>query len=159
MKKQRDEFVIYKIVNTINNKIYIGSAKYFAERKGEHYYMFRNNKHSNKHLQNSYNKYGDVFKFEILEYCNPETLMEKEQYYIDNLKPEYNILKEAYSSLGFKHSEETKKLLSSKFKGMQRSLGRIHSEETKQKIREKALLRHSKSKGFELQRIRENEPK
>ena len=34
--------------------------------------------------------------------------MDREQYYLDCLKPEYNILKIAGSSLGFKHSEETK---------------------------------------------------
>lgn len=61
MQNKRKEFVIYKIINTINGKIYVGSAKYFAGRKGEHYSMLRNNKHSNKHLQNSYNKYGNVF--------------------------------------------------------------------------------------------------
>jgi group I intron endonuclease len=153
--KTRDEFVIYKITNIINNKIYIGSAKYFARRKGEHYYMWRNSKHSNQHLQNSYNKYGDVFKFEIIEYCIEKNLIEKEQFYIDTLNPQYNILKEAYSSIGFKHSEETKQLLSKKFKGMQRSLGRKFSEETKSKMRESALKRHAE-KRFELQRLKEN---
>ena len=131
--KSRDEYVVYKITNTINNKIYIGSAKYFARRKGEHYYMWRNNNHSNQHLQNSYSKYGDVFKFEILEYCKPENLVEKEQYYIDTLKPDYNILKKAYSSLGYKHSEKTKVILSKKFKGMKRILGRVLNKESKRK--------------------------
>lgn len=34
--------------------------------------------------------------------------MVREQYYIDSLNPEYNILKMAGSRLGHKHSEETK---------------------------------------------------
>jgi len=35
------------------------------------------------------------FKLEILEYCEADRLiiLEREQYYIDLLKPEYNILK------------------------------------------------------------------
>ena len=39
-------------------------------------------------------------------------IIKREQYYIDVLKPKYNILKLAGSSLGFKHKEETKKLMS-----------------------------------------------
>jgi len=29
---------------------------------------------------------------EILEYCDPLNIISREQYYLDNLKPEYNIL-------------------------------------------------------------------
>jgi hypothetical protein len=47
------------------------------------------------------------FNLEILEYCNKESLINREQYYIDLLKPEYNICKIAGSMLGFKHSEKT----------------------------------------------------
>ena len=48
------------------------------------------------------------FRLDILEYCAPEECIEREQFYIDALKPEYNILIRAGSSLGFKHSEKTK---------------------------------------------------
>ncbi len=40
--------------------------------------------------------------------CEINVLIEREQYYLDLLKPEYNILKIAGSMLGFKHSEATK---------------------------------------------------
>lgn len=54
-------------------------------------------------------KYGhSSFKLDILEYCSPNVLIEREQHYFDQLKPEYNILKVAGSSFGFKHSEVTK---------------------------------------------------
>jgi group I intron endonuclease len=49
----------------------------------------------------------DNFKLEILEHCKPSELIKREQYYIDLLKPEYNILKVAGSSLGVKRSIET----------------------------------------------------
>lgn len=53
-------------------------------------------------------KYGySEFKLEILEYCNPKELAIREQYYMDHLYPEYNVLKTAYSSLGYKHTEKT----------------------------------------------------
>jgi group I intron endonuclease len=57
-------------------------------------------------------KYGySNFQLEILEYCEPSIIIEREQYYLDILKPEYNILQKANSSLGWlrpKHSEITK---------------------------------------------------
>lgn len=52
-------------------------------------------------------KYGyNNFTLDILEYCSKDLLIEREQYYLDLLNPEYNILKQAYSLLGYKHSEE-----------------------------------------------------
>ena len=67
--------------------------------------------------------------FEILEYCDPDKAIEREQYYLDQLRPKYNILKTAGSSLGFKHSAET----------IAKLKGRKHSEEAIAKMREKAL--------------------
>ena len=53
-------------------------------------------------------KYGySKFSLNILEYCEPSVLIKREQYYLDILKPEYNILKFAGSRLGCKHSLET----------------------------------------------------
>jgi group I intron endonuclease len=52
-------------------------------------------------------KYGYVnFKLEILEYCKADKLVVREQYYLYYLNPEYNVLKYAYSVLGYKHSPE-----------------------------------------------------
>jgi group I intron endonuclease len=95
------------------------------------------------------------FSLEILEYCgasSPSNIIEREQYYLDTLKPEYNILKIAGSPLGRKHSEEsrakmnashmgkilsekTKALMSEKKKGENHPLfGKTRSESTKSKI-------------------------
>lgn len=58
-------------------------------------------------------KYGySEFKLEILEFTARDTLIVREQYFLDKLHPEYNILKFSDSSLGYKHKEATKKLLS-----------------------------------------------
>lgn len=60
-------------------------------------------------------KHGhENFTLEILEYCSITELFVREQYYLDLLKPEYNILKFAYSTKGYKHSAETIALLKSK---------------------------------------------
>lgn len=49
-------------------------------------------------------KYGySSFRLEILEYCDPDKRFDRENFYINECKPEYNILKFAYtmpSSLG-----------------------------------------------------------
>lgn len=53
-------------------------------------------------------KYGySNFSLDVIEYCESDKLISREQYYIDLLKPEYNILKIAGSRLGSKHSPET----------------------------------------------------
>lgn len=53
-------------------------------------------------------KYGySNFNLEILEYCEPSEVVSREQHYLDLLQPEYNILKNAGSTLGYKHTEET----------------------------------------------------
>jgi len=54
-------------------------------------------------------KYGySNFSFEILEYCNKNEILVREQYYLDTLKPEYNILPTSGYPLGYKHTEEAK---------------------------------------------------
>ncbi len=53
-------------------------------------------------------KYGySNFRLEILEYCDPDKTLNREQAFLDLLQPHYNILKKAGSLLGFRHSEET----------------------------------------------------
>jgi NUMOD1 domain len=70
-------------------------------------------------------KYGySNFQLEILEYCEPSNCIEREQYYIDLFKPEYNILKKASSPLGYKHSEVAIRKISASLIGNKRSLGR-----------------------------------
>lgn len=55
-------------------------------------------------LKNGYEK----FKVEILEYCNPQECLDKEDYYLKEFKPEYNICSKAGSSFGRLDSEETR---------------------------------------------------
>jgi hypothetical protein len=63
-------------------------------------------------------KYGySNFKLEILEYCSPEDVIKREEYYLKIFEPYYNILKIAGSSLGYTHSQETKDKMSAAKKG------------------------------------------
>ncbi|HVY53957.1 MAG TPA: GIY-YIG nuclease family protein [Gammaproteobacteria bacterium] len=100
---------IYKIINLINGKFYIGSSKNIDERWRIHKVYLIRNKHHSRHLQSSWNKYGaDAFEFHIIEYCEKEKLIEREQYYLDTLKPIYNSSPTARSPLGTKHTKEFK---------------------------------------------------
>lgn len=59
---------IYKIINVINNKFYVGSAVDFTARKRRHWWALRSQRHANKHLQAAWNKYGEAaFRFVIVE--------------------------------------------------------------------------------------------
>ncbi len=107
---------VYCVINIINNKKYIGSASGIGmifERLIKHRSTLLLNKHYNKHFQKAWNKYGkDSFEIEILEVCEKEKCIEREQYYIDLLKPEYNICKIAGSTLGKGHNKETRQKIS-----------------------------------------------
>jgi group I intron endonuclease len=74
---------IYKITNTKNNKIYVGSSLDMKKRREKHFWMLEKGIHDNKFLQSSYNKDGkESFVFEIVEFCDERDLVEKENYYI-----------------------------------------------------------------------------
>jgi len=78
---------IYKIQNIVNDKIYIGSSVNLDSREYKHFWMLERNGHDNEYLQHSYNKYGkDSFKFEIIEECCYDDLINKENFYIDFYK-------------------------------------------------------------------------
>jgi group I intron endonuclease len=107
---------IYKITNIVNNKFYIGSCSsktFLYERLIHHRDDLINNKHCNFYFQRSFNKYGiDSFYYEIIEICNPQECIIREQYWIDLLNPHYNLLKVAGSSFGRECKLETRKRIS-----------------------------------------------
>ena len=128
---------IYKIANKLNDNFYIGSAIDIKQRFRNHVSQLKHTKHPNIILQRIINKYGfDVLFFEIIEYVeNKNNLIIREQYYIDNLNPKYNICKTAGSRLGTKASKETKKKLSESHKGPRLDRrGFKHSNESKAKM-------------------------
>jgi group I intron endonuclease len=53
---------VYKIVNKVTKQCYVGQSQRIKKRLKEHFRLLRWNKHTNPHLQNSYNRYGaDAF--------------------------------------------------------------------------------------------------
>lgn len=138
----KDSSGIYQIKNVLNNKIYIGSSSNVKKRHDSHKRALISNKHKNSRLQNSWNKYGEAaFEFEILITCDPSMCIWYEQQFIDQWKPEYNLSPTAGSCLGVKNSDEVKRKRSKILIGNKRTLGYKHTEESKRKISEAGKTR------------------
>jgi group I intron endonuclease len=76
---------IYRIRNTITNKVYIGSSRDMFERRAEHRRLLRKGEHRSVKLQRSFDKHGEeAFVFEILEEVKDKLrLCDLEQVWID----------------------------------------------------------------------------
>lgn len=105
---------IYRIINIVNNKCYIGSAVNLKLRLQKHYYELNKKVHNNKHLLRSYEKYGENnFKIEILEIfenINYNELLNLEKEYIkffNSIELGYNQMLD--NSSYFKNLNKTKK--------------------------------------------------
>jgi group I intron endonuclease len=99
---------VYRWINNDNGKTYIGSSINLSNRFRLYFnYDFISDKNRNKSLiHDALTLYGySKFTLEILEYCDENLVLIREQHYLDSLNPEYNLLKIAGSLTGFKHSE------------------------------------------------------
>jgi len=111
IKENKGKAGIYRWMNLINGKSYVGSSADLGKRLRNYFnldYLELAIQKNQSLIYRSVLKSGySSFSLEILEYCSPEKCLEREQYYLDLLKPEYNLLKTAGSSLGFKHSADS----------------------------------------------------
>jgi len=159
LKQNKGISGIYRLNNLITGKSYVGSSVNLAGKFSIYYSkkaMLSKLSTSTSIIYNAILKHDYAnFSLDILEYCDINIVIEREQYYMDLLKPEYNILKLAGSRLGKKQSEEVKQLISDGLKGRKFSkdcvvkmkiaaklrlgnktsfFGKTHSIETKYKI-------------------------
>ena len=82
---------VYKITNIITGDFYIGSSKDVKNRWAAHKWPSTWKEHPNNPMYIDMQNYGvDKFEFEILEEVESEQLKEKEQQFIETLKPVYN---------------------------------------------------------------------
>lgn len=152
---------VYGIFNLVNKKVYIGSSgnkRGLNARLTRHKIELNQNTHHNSHLQRAWNKYGSInFEFRILEECEIDMLIIKEQEWMNFYKsnnPEhgYNLIgadrhvmsdetKEKIRSkmIGRTFSQESKKKMSSSAMGNCKFLGKHHSDKAKEKIRKAQL--------------------
>lgn len=144
LKENQNKKVVYRWVNNINHKTYIGSSVNFSVRLYK-YFSLKNLAKSKTPIHNALLKYGlENFSLEILEYCEQDVNpVLREQHYFDLLgSPYYNILEKAGSLLGFKHSKDT----------FEKFVNREVSEETRKNLSVAAtgriLTEQDKKKNF-----------
>lgn len=135
---------IYKIINIINSKFYVGSAVDLKRRKTRHFSELRGNKHNNRHLQAAWNKYGEqAFVFVVLEEVSADAdLLTAENVWlhahvgqencynigVDAVAPMQGMARELSPTWG-------RKRLATELKA-QNWLGRTHKPESKELIRQ-----------------------
>ena len=108
---------VYCLVNKVSSKVYIGSGTNVRNRLMGHFWELRRGVHKNRHLQASFNKYGeDSFSWFVLEMCDLSIKYEREQFWIDEfdaVRSGYNIRPRAdYKTV----NEDTKKRISAALK-------------------------------------------
>jgi group I intron endonuclease len=122
---------IYKIVNKIDNKYYVGRTAFLDKRWGQHVWSLKSNRHPNRYLQFAWNKYGEsAFEFIVIEYLENENSLEAaEQCYLDQfIEDKRNGINHCYNlsessigpgpiNKGKKRSQETRNLMSASQKG------------------------------------------
>ena len=118
------DYGVYMIEHIASGKKYVGSAARSISRRWiEHRHDLRKGIHHSRHLQRAWNKYGgDAFVWRIVKRTTPEEAIESEQAYIDlyqacDPKRGYNISPIAGSTLGYKHTDETRAKMSTAGKG------------------------------------------
>lgn len=148
---------VYMIMNKITKDYYVGSASTnrFYDRFCNHVIYFR----GSKIVKLAIKKYDlQNFAFIILDLYpnvftkeNNKELLDLEDKYLKLLVPNYNILTEAGSSFGYKHTEINRKKMKDIYSNTRReqirslNKGKKFSTETIEKMREKALARSSMS--------------
>ena len=136
---------IYKIINVVNNKFYVGSAVRLSRRRTRHFSELRTNRHNNAKLQAAWNKYGESsFIFVVVEELpdDADLLAAEDRWLKEHVGKDYcyNIGTTATAphlwmsgplspTWGRKHTEGAKQRIGAASKA------RVQSEEEKQKRR------------------------
>lgn len=150
---------IYRILNLVNGKMYIGQSIDVKARIRSHKSKLNKNIHINTRLNHDWNKYGkENFKFELIEKCLKVDLNEREIYWIkfyDSCDSGYNL---EYGGMGVgRRSFETLQKVSisntgktatikARLRSSKTHKGHKMTELTKQKLLEANKNRKGKSK-------------
>jgi group I intron endonuclease len=135
------EHIIYKVTNTINNKIYIGQTKDFEERKRTHL-KDANKQYDNMIFHKAIRKYGNNnFKWETLTECDSEDADALEVKYVKEFCSHfiegfgYNMTFGGKSNKGYSHTDKYKKGMSERMMGNTYAEGRSLTIEDKERLR------------------------
>ena len=137
---------IYQITCVPTGKIYVGSAVNLRRRWREHVLLATKGAHKSPYFQKAWNKYGaESFTIAVLELCDRNQLIEREQCYLDTLRPYdrsigFNVAQRAGSTLGRVASAETRAKIG------EANRKRTVSETTRQRMREKRPSEETRAK-------------
>ena len=142
---------IYKITNTITGDFYIGSSKDIKRRWESHKCKSTWKNYPNNQMYLDMKKYGvDKFEFQVLVEVEACSLKEKEQYFIETLKPTYNNYNanglniERYKEYKKEYQKEYQK--SDKYKEYQKEYKKEYNKSDKYKNYQKEYHKTEKRK-------------
>jgi group I intron endonuclease len=122
---------VYALICKVNNKFYVGSSVNLVNRLLDYMQPAYLAQHTNRLILRALVKYGlRNYYFIVLETCHGTDTLQREQYWLDLLEPEYNLSPTAGSTLGVPLSKETKAKLRAAH------LGKTHSPETRKLMSE-----------------------
>lgn len=145
---------VYKISNSVDSRIYIGSSINIYERWKEHKRALLKNIHHNIHLQRFVNKYGlDKLIFNVIEFVRKDLII-IEQKYINLFKNLFNIAKEASAPmLGRNHTKEALEKISKSSLGSNNAMYGTKRPKHVIDAMKKARWKHGASKYERLKRL------
>ena len=127
---------VYKIQSKIKpERIYIGSSLHVKLRWSTHKCALKSQRHCNSKLQYHYNKYGKGdLEYSLLEICDANNILEREQYYIDLFIPYFNVCAVAGTITGFHQSKEQRANASERMIGNTHVAGHVRTDEWRSNI-------------------------
>jgi len=148
---------IYKIINKINGKYYVGSSVNIKLRWRKHIEALKRNQHRNRYLQRAWNKYGEPsFEFVICENAPINQLTILEQQYLDIAQLELNkVYNLSFLSDRIEMTESVKNILSNmakeRFTNKENHpfYGKHHNNKTKQILKIKCANPGNKNGRFD----------
>lgn len=115
---------IYQIILKTDGRSYIGSAINIESRWKDHQYFAKTDP-TRQVITRALAKHGiDKFEWKILEHCDTEILLKREQHWLDVVRPfvdennGFNVRKIANSNFGITRSLESRRKQSEKMKGV-----------------------------------------
>lgn len=95
---------IYKIINKVNGRYYVGSSRNVEIRWKEHCKMLGSGNHHCVYLQRAWDKYGaDSFLFSFVECCELRELRQREQEYLDSVISDRILYNTSFNAMGPGH--------------------------------------------------------
>lgn len=146
---------IYKISSKSDRSVlYIGGSTNYRIRKNGHFASLKRGSHHSKSMQKHFNELGanDLEASIIVVLDEQDDLLKFEQYFLDLIKPCFNTSFIAGSTKGIKYSEDVRRKMSERNKGIAPNY--ILTDEIRRKMSESRKKRITKQETREKMKAR-----